>query len=237
MPRPRASGSIVEALEGVSVEGPPTASSDQVKQYRPPLRGFCSVSLPTVLSRASILCYGTRQGLRRSRGQGAMPDARCNLIRMPLYASLPGDHVEPTPPSCWIFDLLGVLADQATTGIILMDDLTDADKAQSQELPSKRTQGPFEILLLSCFISPSAQTRANNSYCRDLPFGHGQDPFKHLRGRSSAHCCRDPMCLAGSLPIASSPGIPAIRGPVPLSSHLSNHPQWYMVASSGSPGL
>lgn len=73
-----------------------------------------------------------------------MPDARCNLIRMPLYASLPRDHVEPTPPSCWIFDLLGVLADQATTGIILMDDLTDADKAQSKARTSQQTNsGPL----------------------------------------------------------------------------------------------
>lgn len=61
-----------------------------------------------------------------------MPDARCNLFRMPLYASPPRDHVKPTPPSCWTSDLLGFPADQATTGIVLTDDFTNADKAKSK---------------------------------------------------------------------------------------------------------
>lgn len=61
-----------------------------------------------------------------------MEDARCNLFRMPLYASPARDHVEPTPPSCCTFDLLGSLAGQATTGIIVTDDFTNTDKTWSK---------------------------------------------------------------------------------------------------------
>lgn len=84
--------------------------------------------------------------------------------------------------------------------------------------------GPLCIPLLPGIICPSAQTRANRLSCRSLPFGRGQVLLKHLRGRSSAHCCWDPMCSAGSLPIASNPGDPAIRELVALSSHLISTP-------------
>lgn len=67
-----------------------------------------------------------------------MHDATCS--GMPLYASPPRDHVEPTPPSCWTFDLLGSLADQATTGIILTDDFTNIDKAQSKSKKSRANE-------------------------------------------------------------------------------------------------
>lgn len=163
--------------------------SDQTTAYPPPpgLSHHCQRQLAN--GHFLALVYGVAaQG--RGRGQGGTPDARCNLFRMPLYASPPRDHVEPTPPSCWTFDLLGFLADQATTGIILTDDFTNTDKAQSKSKKSRENElRALCISLLLGFISPSAYTRANSLSCRGLPFGHGQDLFKHLRGRSSAHCC------------------------------------------------
>lgn len=52
---------------------------------------------------------------------GAGVESLCNPLpgqpwKLSLYTSRPRDHVEPTPPSCWPFDLSGVPTTQATTG-------------------------------------------------------------------------------------------------------------------------
>jgi hypothetical protein len=48
----------------------------------------------TSVSQFLVLLYSAAaQRKGRDRGQAGIPDARCNLFRMPLYASPPRDHV------------------------------------------------------------------------------------------------------------------------------------------------
>lgn len=167
-----------------------------------------------------------------------MPDARCNLIRMPLYASPPRDHVEPTPPSCWTFDLLGVLADQATTGIILMDDFADADKAQPKARTSQQ-RNPGALWNSSTFLlyQPICSNKSKQFCMQGPSLWSGSGPFQASPWPIISTLLQRSYVLSRLAADCIQPTSSGYQGPVPLSSHLSNHPQWYMVASSGSPGL
>lgn len=74
----------------------------------------------------------------------------------------------PTPPSRWTVGLLGSLADQATTGIVIMATFYPSRcySVKKQEVLSRSKLEPSPPPLLSCFVGQHPRTRANNRTCK-----------------------------------------------------------------------